>query len=190
MARGRLFGLLLMLLEQLAARQPLVLVIEDLHWADRSTGELLAFLVRNLRQAAVLLVATFRSDELGQAGPVRRLLAELGRLDGVTRLELGRLSSSEVTAQLAASWAARPTLRSQLRCMSVAAGPVARRGFAERRRHDHPGAAHPGAGPAARRGKRPASGLSAGAAESGGRRRRDRVPAAGQGDWAGRQGTR
>ena len=68
MARGRLFGLLLILLEQLAARQPLVLVIEDLHWADRSTGELLAFLVRNLRQAAVLLVATFRSDELGQAG--------------------------------------------------------------------------------------------------------------------------
>ena len=56
MARGRLFGLVLVLLEQLAARQPLVLVIEDLHWADRSTGELLAFLVRNLRQAAVLLV--------------------------------------------------------------------------------------------------------------------------------------
>jgi len=101
MARGRLFGLLLVLLEQLAARQPLVLVIEDLHWADVSTGELLAFLIRNLRQAAVLLVATFRSDELGQAGPVRRLLAELGRLDGVNRLELSRLSRGEVAAQLA-----------------------------------------------------------------------------------------
>jgi hypothetical protein len=85
MARGRLFSLLLVLLEQLAARQPLVLVIEDLHWADRSTGELLAFLVRNLRQAAVLLVVTFRSDELSQAAPVRRPLAELGRLGGVTR---------------------------------------------------------------------------------------------------------
>jgi hypothetical protein len=46
------------------------------------TATLFAFLVRNLRQAAVLLAATFRSDELGQAGPVRRLLAELGRLDG------------------------------------------------------------------------------------------------------------
>ena len=102
MARGRLFGLVLVLLEQLAAQQPLVLVIEDLHWADRSTGELLAFLVRNLRQAAVLLVATFRSDELGQAGPVRRLLAELGRLDGVTRLELDRLSRGQVAAQLEA----------------------------------------------------------------------------------------
>jgi DNA-binding CsgD family transcriptional regulator len=101
MARGRLFGLLLVLLEQLAARQPLVLVIEDLHWADRSTGELLAFLVRNLRQTAVLLVATFRSDELGQGGPLRRLLAEMGRLNEVTRLELSRLSRGQVAAQLA-----------------------------------------------------------------------------------------
>ena len=71
MARGRLFGLLLVLLEQLAARQPVVLVIEDLHWADRSTGELLAYLVRNLRRVAVLVVVTFRSEELGQAGPGR-----------------------------------------------------------------------------------------------------------------------
>jgi DNA-binding CsgD family transcriptional regulator/tetratricopeptide (TPR) repeat protein len=102
MARGRLFGLVLVLLEQLAAKQPLVLVFEDLHWADRSTGEMLAFLIRNLRQAAVLLVATFRSDELGRAGPVRRLLAELGRLDGVTRLELERLSRRQVAAQLEA----------------------------------------------------------------------------------------
>ena len=101
MARGRLFGLLLVLLEQLAANQPLVLVIEDLHWADRSTGELLAFLVRNLRQAAVLVVVTFRSDELAQSGPVRRLLAELGRMDEVTRLELERLSRGQVAAQLA-----------------------------------------------------------------------------------------
>ena len=102
MARGRLFGLLLVLLEQISARQPLVLVIEDLHWADRSTGELLAFLVRNLQQAAVLLVVTFRSDELGQAGPVRRLLAELGRVDGVTRLDLDRFSRDRVAAQLEA----------------------------------------------------------------------------------------
>ncbi len=102
MARGRLFGLVLVLLEQLAAEQPVVLVIEDLHWTDRSTGELLAFLVRNLRQAAVLLLATFRSDELGRAGPVRRLLAELGRLDGVTRLELERLPRAQVAAQLEA----------------------------------------------------------------------------------------
>ena len=101
MARGRLFGLLLTLLEQLAAPRPLVLVIEDLHWADASTGDLLAYLVRNVRQAAVLLVVTFRSDELARGGPLRRLLAGLGRLDGVTSLELARLSRREVAAQLA-----------------------------------------------------------------------------------------
>jgi len=102
MARGRLFGLLLTLLEQLAGRQPLVLVIEDMHWADRSTGDLLAFLVRNLRHGAVLLVVTFRSDELGRARPLRRLPADLGRMAGVTSLELARLSRGEVASQLEA----------------------------------------------------------------------------------------
>jgi predicted ATPase len=102
MAQGRLFGLLLVLLEQLAAKQTLVLVIEDLLWADRSTGELLAFLVRNLGQAPAPLVATFRSDELGQTQAVGRLLSELGRLDGVTRLELQRLSRGQVAARLEA----------------------------------------------------------------------------------------
>ena len=100
MARGRLFGLLLALLERLAEKQPLVLVMEDVHWADRSTGELGAFLTRSLRRAAVLQVVTFRSDELNRAGMLRRLLAELGRLDRVTRLELARLSRGQVAAQL------------------------------------------------------------------------------------------
>ncbi|HEY4727077.1 MAG TPA: ATP-binding protein, partial [Actinomycetes bacterium] len=58
--RGRLFELLLVLLERLGAERPAVLVVEDLHWADRSTRELLAFLVRNLRRERVLLVATYR----------------------------------------------------------------------------------------------------------------------------------
>jgi len=101
MARGRLFGLLLALLERLAEEQPLVLVMEDVHWADRSTSELGAFLTRNLRRTAVLQVVTFRTDELDRAGMLRRLLAELGRLDGVTRLDLERLSAGQVAAQLA-----------------------------------------------------------------------------------------
>src|SRR6266581_5914294 len=62
--RARLFALLLSLLEALADQQPVVLVVEDVHWADRPTCDLLSFLVRNLRPARVLLVVTFRSDEL------------------------------------------------------------------------------------------------------------------------------
>jgi DNA-binding CsgD family transcriptional regulator len=99
-ARGRLFELMLILVEALAGQRPLVLVVEDVHWADRSTRDLLGFLVRNLRDSAVLLVVTFRSDELHRTHPLRPLLAELGRMEGVTRVELPRLSREEVSAQL------------------------------------------------------------------------------------------
>ena len=100
MSRGRLFGLVLTLLERLACERPLVLVIEDVHWADRSSGDLLAFLVRNLRHGPVLLVVTFRSDELDGAPGLGRLVAELGRMDEVMRLQLARLSRGQVAAQL------------------------------------------------------------------------------------------
>jgi DNA-binding CsgD family transcriptional regulator/tetratricopeptide (TPR) repeat protein len=99
-ARARLFEVLLALLEALAEQQPVVLILEDLHWADGPTGDLLSFLVRNLRAAAVLLVATFRSDSLHSIHPLRRLLAELERMDGVGRLELPRLSRAQVIAQI------------------------------------------------------------------------------------------
>ena len=99
-ARARLFELLRALLEALAEQQPVVLVVEDVHWADRPTCDLLSFLVRNLRQAAVLLVVTFRSDSLHRTHPLRALLAGLERMDGVTRLELPRLSRDQVAAQL------------------------------------------------------------------------------------------
>src|SRR5690349_7957330 len=59
--RARLFEVVLTLLERLAEREPVVLVIEDAHWADRSTRDLLAFLVRNLSVAPVLVVVTYRS---------------------------------------------------------------------------------------------------------------------------------
>ncbi len=52
MARARLFELVLALLEALAGLLPLVLVVEDVHWADRPTRDLLSFLIRNLRHAA------------------------------------------------------------------------------------------------------------------------------------------
>src|SRR5262244_280445 len=78
-AQGRLFELLLGVIERLAAGAPLLWVMEDLHWADRSTRDLLAFLAAALRSGAVMLVLTFRSDELYRAHPLRRLLGELGR---------------------------------------------------------------------------------------------------------------
>jgi DNA-binding CsgD family transcriptional regulator len=95
-ARGRLFEQMLILLEQLAERDQLVLVIEDAHWADRSTRDLLAFLVRNQRALdRLLIVVTYRSDELHRTHPLRPLIAELGRVSWVTRIELDRLTRRE-----------------------------------------------------------------------------------------------
>jgi DNA-binding CsgD family transcriptional regulator len=95
----RLFELLLGLLGRLSEQTSVVLVVEDLHWADQSTRDLLAFLVRNLRQERVLLVVTYRIDEprTGGLGP---WLAELDRGGPVQRLELRRLDRAETAAQL------------------------------------------------------------------------------------------
>src|SRR5215469_2522483 len=101
--RGRLFEQMLTLLEQLSERGPVLLVIEDLHWADRSTRDLVFFLVSNQRALpGVLIIGTFRSDELHRTHPVRPLLAELSRLSWVQRAELPRLTPGETGELLAA----------------------------------------------------------------------------------------
>jgi len=100
-ARARLFEQMLVLLERLAERRPLVLVIEDAHWADRSTRDLLTFLLRSLRHTAVLVIITFRSDELHRGHPMRPVIAELERIEGVVRLDLPRLTRAETAGQLA-----------------------------------------------------------------------------------------
>jgi DNA-binding NarL/FixJ family response regulator len=102
-ARARLFEEFLTLLERLAGQRPLVLVVEDAHWADRSSRDLLAFLIgyqRSLRN--VLIVVTFRSDELHRTHPLRPLLAELTRIDWVERTELPRLSRGQAEELAAA----------------------------------------------------------------------------------------
>ena len=103
-ARGRLFEQMLSLLGRLADRGPVVLVVEDLHWADRSTRDLLAFLIRNQRDiGSLLIVVTYRSDELHRTHPLRPFLAELDRVAWVERIELPRLSrrnAGELVASL------------------------------------------------------------------------------------------
>ncbi|MFG2085044.1 MULTISPECIES: ATP-binding protein [unclassified Spirillospora] len=99
--RARLFEVMLTLLERLAERGPVVLVIEDAHWADRSTRDLLAFLIRNLGVAPVLIVVTYRSDELHRTHPLRPLLAGLERVERVRRLEIAPLSRADVAALVA-----------------------------------------------------------------------------------------
>jgi len=99
--RARLFELTARLLERLATDRTLVLVIEDLHWADRSTRELLAYLLRALHDANVLLVATYRSDDIHRRHPLRPFLAEIDRMRTVRRVELARFNREEVRSQIA-----------------------------------------------------------------------------------------
>jgi DNA-binding CsgD family transcriptional regulator len=98
-ARHRSFLRVLELLAVLAAESPLVLVLEDLHWADESSRELLAFLAVRLRAERVMVVGTLREEDL--AGSARRWLAELERRQGVTRLRLKRLADTEVAGLVA-----------------------------------------------------------------------------------------
>ncbi|HEX6338240.1 MAG TPA: AAA family ATPase [Jiangellaceae bacterium] len=84
----RLFDAVLGALTDIAADQTVVLAIEDLHWADPSTRDLLSFLLSRVGRQRLLVVATYRSDDLHRQHPLRPLLAELVRLPVVERLDL------------------------------------------------------------------------------------------------------
>jgi ATP/maltotriose-dependent transcriptional regulator MalT len=107
-AQGRLFELLLGLFERLAGESPVLLVIEDLHWADRSTRDFLSFLSRNICHQRLLVVSTFRIDELHRRHPLRPFLAEIERTEAATRIAIERFSREELGAQLAAILGATP----------------------------------------------------------------------------------
>jgi AAA ATPase domain len=77
-ARGRVYGTYLDVLRAPSDQAPLALVVEDVHWADRATRDLLSYLIRGLGmpmfQARVLVLLTYRSDDLARISPVRAWL--------------------------------------------------------------------------------------------------------------------
>lgn len=99
-AQARVFEALLTLLDLLAREQVLVLVIEDLHWADHSTRAFLTFLARSLWTERILLVATFRPDELHRRHPLRPVLAALEQEDRSRRITLAPFTERELAVQL------------------------------------------------------------------------------------------
>lgn len=94
--QGRLFEAILRLVVELARARPVLIVIEDLHWADRSTRDLLAFLARTARDGRFAVVASYRTDDLHRRHPLRPLVVELGRVPAVTRIDLPLLTRDEV----------------------------------------------------------------------------------------------
>jgi DNA-binding CsgD family transcriptional regulator len=96
----RLFEALLELLDCLSEQQPVLMILEDMHWADRSTRTFASFLARSLRQERVMLLLTYRSDELHRRHPLRPLLSELERLERARRIDLSPFDKSELTEAL------------------------------------------------------------------------------------------
>jgi DNA-binding CsgD family transcriptional regulator/tetratricopeptide (TPR) repeat protein len=80
------------------ASQPLLVIFEDVHWADEATLDLLRFIGRRIDSAAALLIATYREDEVGPGHPLRQVLGELATSAGVRRLTLSPLSTASVRA--------------------------------------------------------------------------------------------
>jgi DNA-binding CsgD family transcriptional regulator/tetratricopeptide (TPR) repeat protein len=99
-SRGRLFERVRDILVHAAQPSGLVVIIDDLHWADRSTLDLLLFLARRLRGTDVLLVTAYRSDELHRRHPLRPVLADLTRGFVREQIDLGPLSADAIGDQV------------------------------------------------------------------------------------------
>ena len=90
------------LLETLGAERSVVVVIEDIHWADRSSLDWLTYVARGRAMTRFTVVATLRTDELHRQHPVQPFLAEIQRLPNVQRLDLERFDRAELAEQIAA----------------------------------------------------------------------------------------
>ncbi len=95
------------LTEELSEHGPTVLVLEDMHWADEATLDVLRLVARRIEAVRVLLVVTYRDEGLEPAQPLRIVLGEMTMLPGVERLHLPPLSPSAV-AQLAEPYGVDP----------------------------------------------------------------------------------
>jgi DNA-binding CsgD family transcriptional regulator/tetratricopeptide (TPR) repeat protein len=101
-SQPRLFEAALAVLDRLGEEgRPLLLVLEDLHWADASTLDLVAFLAHAVPGRRILLLATYRSDEPRPRDPLPRVVAELRRARAATLLELGPLADGEMALLVA-----------------------------------------------------------------------------------------
>lgn len=107
-ARFRLFNSISTFLKNASGFQPLVLVLEDLHWADRSSLLLLEFLVRQLGTSSLLLIGTYRDVEVSRRHPLSQTLGNLIREEGFLRVQLAGLSQSDVVELIQSTTKLRP----------------------------------------------------------------------------------
>jgi DNA-binding SARP family transcriptional activator len=108
-ARFRLFVLLARFLQNAARNRPLVLVLDDLHWADDDSLALLEFLSLELATARLLVIGTYRDLEISRRHPLSETLAELTREQRLERIHLAGLSQDEVARCIEATSAIVPS---------------------------------------------------------------------------------
>ena len=106
--QARMLEAVLGVLHRLGQRHPILLVVEDLHWADRSTRDVLAFIARTARVERLLVVGTYRTDEIHRRHPIRPWLAEMERTSSVERLTLERLGADALAGLVSAIRALPP----------------------------------------------------------------------------------
>jgi len=100
-SRTALFGALLGVLapaDDPRSDRPTVAVVEDAHWADEATLDMLTFLGRRIDGTRALLLVTYRNDEVGRAHPLRLVLGDLASSGALERIELAPLSPAAVAA--------------------------------------------------------------------------------------------
>jgi DNA-binding CsgD family transcriptional regulator/tetratricopeptide (TPR) repeat protein len=97
-SQAALFDITVRFFMDVAAVRPLVLLLEDLHWADNASLDFLRYASRWLPAASILVLATYRDDEIGHEHPLATLLPALVREGSVRRLRLGRLQRQDVLA--------------------------------------------------------------------------------------------
>jgi DNA-binding CsgD family transcriptional regulator len=110
-ARFRLFDSLASFLRAAAARRPLLLVLDDLHWADAPSLALLRFLGQELEGVGLLVVGIYRHTEVGRDHPLLGTLADLSRGQHHRRLLLGGLDQQQVASFVGLVAGVEPSLR-------------------------------------------------------------------------------
>ena len=100
LAQQQLFGAVVGMLTELAEALPVLLVLEDLHWADRSTRDLVTFLSRVLRQERIAIALSYRTDDMHRSHPLRPVVGELLRLPSVTAIDVGPLEPAAMAMHL------------------------------------------------------------------------------------------
>jgi DNA-binding CsgD family transcriptional regulator len=94
--RGELFESVLGAFAFLAARTPLLVIVEDVHWADQASRDLLGFLFTRVGTERLAIVASYRSDDLHRRHPLRQTMAQWARIPSVTRIQLDPLAPPDV----------------------------------------------------------------------------------------------